>query len=269
MRDLEGRVAIVTGAASGIGRAAAILFQKHGARVCLVDFDRERIEEAYGLLDPTPEALVQIADITEEQSAQTLVEACERILGPPEILFSNAGTIVIKPALAHTLEEWERVMAVNARAGFLLARAVIPAMKRLGRGSIVFTASTDGLVGDYELAAYCASKGAVIQLARVLAIEHARDNIRVNALAPGITETPMQMAVIESTGDPREAIALRNRLTPLGRMLRPEEIAEAALFLASDRSSAMTGQTLVVDGGLTACWMNPPDAYVDRSGSAA
>lgn len=139
---------------------------------------------------------------------------------------------------------------------------MIPGMQGLGRGSIVFTGSIDGMFGDYQVSAYTASKGAVHQLARSLALEHAKDNIRVNAIAPGITATKLQMSVIESMDDPAAAFVVRSQQTPIGRMVQPEEAAESALFLASDRSSGVTGHMLVVDGGITAAWIEPPAAYL-------
>lgn len=260
--DLGSRVAIVTGAGSGIGRAAAVLFHRHGADVCLVGRSRAGVAETQALLDGPGEALVQILDVADESAVEAMVSECKAQLGTPDVLFSNAGVILIKPAIEHTVADWERMLAVNVIAGFVLARALIPGMQRLGRGSIVFNASIDSAMGDYQVAAYCASKGATMQLARALALEHAKDNIRVNAVSPGITATPMQMSVIDTSDDPREALVARNRLTPIGRMLRPEEIAEAALFLASDRSSGITGQAIVVDGGITTAWMNPPAEYL-------
>jgi meso-butanediol dehydrogenase/(S,S)-butanediol dehydrogenase/diacetyl reductase len=262
MNELDGRVAIVTGAGSGIGRAASVLFHRHGARVCIASRAPEPLEETRALMDGPGDMLVRPCDVADDAALEALVTSCEEQLGTPDVVFSNAGIIVIKPALEHTAADWDEVMNINVRAGFLLAKRVIPGMQRLGRGSIVFTGSVDGDHGDYEVSAYTASKGATIQLARSLALEHARDGIRVNAISPGITRTPMQMSVVNSADDPVEMLAIRNAMTPLGRMLDPEEIAEVALFLAGDRASGITGQTIVVDGGATAAWINPPASYL-------
>jgi NAD(P)-dependent dehydrogenase (short-subunit alcohol dehydrogenase family) len=268
VNDLEGRVAIVTGAGSGIGRAASVLFHRHGAALCLVGRSREGVEETRALLDGRAGTLVEILDVQDEAAVGAMVARCEAELGTPDVVFSNAGVIVIKPAIEHTLADWDEVMGINVRAGFLLAQKVIPGMQLLGGGSIVFTGSIDGAFGDYQVAAYCASKGATHQLTRALALEHARDHIRVNAVCPGITRTPMQMSVIDTASDPVAALNERNAMTPLGRMLTPEEVAEAALFLASSRASGVTGQTLYVDGGITSAWMEPPASYLP-AGTAA
>lgn len=262
MDELAGRVAIVTGAGSGIGRAAAILFHRHGATVCLAGRSEEGLLSTRSLLERDGDALVHVVDVADEREVDAMVSACERELGVPDVVFSNAGMTLVKPALELAVEEWDRVMAVNARGGFLLAKRVIPGMRTRGAGAIVFCGSIDGMFGDYEVSAYTASKGAVTQLARALALEHAKDNIRVNTVAPGITQTPMQMGAIGLSDDPAAELEIRKNLAPLGRMIEPMEVAEAALFLASDRSSGITGQTLVVDGGATTAWMNPPASYL-------
>jgi meso-butanediol dehydrogenase/(S,S)-butanediol dehydrogenase/diacetyl reductase len=250
---LAGKVAVITGAAIGIGRAAAILFAEEGARVVVADLDEtggrhtvERIRVVGG------EALFVPTDVTDPRQVDNLMAAARSAYGRIDILYNNAAINYFGKLTATPLETWDRVMNVNVRSVFLCCKAVIPIMQEQGGGVIVNTASAAALVGLRNLAVYTASKGAVLQLTKNLALDYAADHIRVNALCPGVTATEMTLQMIANSPDPAAAKARYDSGRPLGRMAEPVEIARAALYLASDESSFMTGAHLAVDGGYTA-----------------
>jgi len=250
-------VALITGAGSGIGRAAAGLFAAEGAAVMVADVAHEAARQTVaGIEAAGGRAAAVTVDVSNEAQAQTAVSAAVREFGALHVLFNNAG---IFPAddggvLDTPPETWDRVMAVNLRGVWLCSRAAVPAMIEAGGGSIVNVASFVALVGAATAqVAYTASKGGVLSFTRELAVEYARRGIRANALCPGPIETPL---LAELLSDPER----RNRRLvhiPMGRLGRAEEVARAALFLASDESSFMTGSALVVDGGITAAYVTP------------
>jgi 3-oxoacyl-[acyl-carrier protein] reductase len=248
---LAGRVAIVTGAASGIGFATVKIFAAEGARVAAWDLDAETLEARLASLDKPgidepgrDDALAVAVDIADERSVEEAVAQTLARFGRIDALAHYAG--ITRDALYHklSLEAWDAVIRVNLTGSFVVARAVARVMSEQGRGSIVLTASRSAY-GNVGQANYSASKGGVISLTRTLALELGRYNVRVNALAPGFVETPMTGTVPAKLRE--RAIAV----TPLQRTAQPEEIARVALFLACDDSSFMTGQTLNVDGGRT------------------
>jgi 3-oxoacyl-[acyl-carrier protein] reductase len=248
---LAGRVAIVTGAASGIGFATVKIFAAEGARVAAWDLDAEKLEARLASLDKLgidepgrDDALAVAVDIADERSVEEAVAQTLARFGRIDALAHYAG--ITRDALYHklSLEAWDAVIRVNLTGSFVVARAVARVMSEQGRGSIVLTASRSAY-GNVGQANYSASKGGVISLTRTLALELGRYNVRVNALAPGFVETPMTGTVPAKLRE--RAIAV----TPLQRTAQPEEIARVALFLACDDSSFMTGQTLNVDGGRT------------------
>jgi NAD(P)-dependent dehydrogenase (short-subunit alcohol dehydrogenase family) len=250
---LQGKVAVITGAAAGIGRAAAVLFAEEGARVAVADLDEtggnhtvERIRIGGG------EAFFVSTNVTDPQQVEDLMQAVRSTYGRIDVLYNNAAVNFFGKITATPVEEWDRVMAVNVRSVYLCCKAVIPIMQAQGGGVIVNTASAAALVGLRNLAVYTASKGAVLQLTKNLALDYAADHIRVNALCPGVTATEMTLKMIANSPDPAAAKARYDSGRPLGRMGEPVEIARAALYLASDESSFMTGAHLVVDGGYTA-----------------
>ncbi len=248
---LTGRVALVSGAGGGIGRAISLAFVEVGAAVACCDLDASSAEETARLVrNAGGRAISQRCDVAVEAQTYAAVAAAHQAFGRLDILVSGAapydpsGTVLeISPA------DWERVLAINLTGSFLLSRAALPRMIARGGGSIIFIASQLGRVGSGGRAAYCATKGALIQLAKVMAIDHAAQNIRVNALSPGGVETQRTLHRYGSFEAARERLGSKHLL---GRLARPQEIAAAAVFLASDAASFVTGSDLLVDGGYTA-----------------
>jgi NAD(P)-dependent dehydrogenase (short-subunit alcohol dehydrogenase family) len=250
MGGLTGKRALITGGASGIGRATALLFAREGAAVSVVD-----VNEAGGqavaqmIVDEGGQALFVRCDVTQAGDCQRAVQQTVHELGSLDVLFNNAGIIRRASVLGTSEEEWDRVMAVNVKSVFLLSKYAIPVMAQRGGGVIINTASGWGLVGGRKAAAYCASKGAVVLLTRAMALDHGGQNIRVNCICPGDTDTPMLRDEARQLGEPDDRFLAEAAQRPLQRIGRPEDIAQAALYLASDASSFVTGATLVVDGG--------------------
>lgn len=248
---LAGKAALVSGAAGGIGRAIATAFAEAGAAVACCDIDLPCAEETARLVEQAGgRALAARCDVAVESDVLAVLAAAKDAFGRLDILVSgaaphDAGGTVIETSRA----DWERVVAVNLTGSFLLCRAALPLMIASGGGSVILIASQLGRVGSAGRAAYCATKGALIQLAKVMAIDHAGDNIRVNALSPGAVETARITRRYGSFEAARETIGPKH---VLGRLGRPSEIAAAAVFLASDASSFVTGSDLLVDGGYTA-----------------
>lgn len=247
---LAGRVAIVTGAGSGIGRAGAMAMAREGAHVIAADISAERGEETARLIvEAGGSAAAVRSDVSEDAQLRDLVDTTLAARGRIDILHSHAGIQV-----EGTLEQvdpagMDASWAMNVRSHFMLARLVMPHMRAQGGGSIIVTSSNSGVFYDREMIAYATSKHAVIAMVRQIAIDYGRHNVRVNALCPGWVDTPFNEPFIRQMGG-REAIeAYVREKIPLGRWASAEEVAEAILFLASDRSSFMTGHALVLDGG--------------------
>ncbi|MBV8937528.1 MAG: SDR family oxidoreductase [Alphaproteobacteria bacterium] len=248
---LTGKVALVSGAGGGIGRAISLAFAEAGGAVACCDIDAAAAEESARLAQNAGgRAISRVCDVSRESDADAAAAVTQRAFGRVDILVSGAaphdpsGTV-----LETSVADWERVLAVNLTGSFLLSRAVLPYMIEGGGGSIVFIASQLGRVGSAGRAAYCATKGALIQLAKVMAIDHAAQNIRVNTLSPGGVETQRTLQRYGSFEAGRQTLGRKHLL---GRLGRPQEIAAAALFLASDDSSFVTGSDLLVDGGYRA-----------------
>ncbi|MFC1902198.1 SDR family NAD(P)-dependent oxidoreductase [Chloroflexota bacterium] len=252
---LAGKVAIVTGVASGIGRASAILFAKEGARVVAADIaDTAGIETVDIINSSVGEAVFVHTDVSLASEVSNLIKASIDNFGKIDILFNNAGIYFG----FHKLEDidessWERLLAVNAKSIFLAAKYAVPEMKRAGGGVIINTASTAGFKPVSRSSAYAASKGAVIALTKALAIELAEYNIRVNCISPDATDTAMIALPPPSVGQDGasrdKVIEELAKDTPLGRINKPDDIACAALYLASDESSMLTGVNINIDGG--------------------
>ena len=247
---LAGKVALITGGASGIGRATAFLFARKGAAVSVADLDEvDGQAVAETIVDSGGQAIFVRCDVSRAADCQHAVEQTVDELGGLDILFNNAGFIRRATVLETTEAEWDRVMAVNVKSVFLLSKYAIPFMAQAGGGLIINTASGWGLVGGRRAAAYCASKGAVVLLTKAMALDHGEQNIRVNCICPGDTDTAMLRDEAQQLGEATERFLAEAAQRPLQRIGTPEDIAQAALYLASDASSFVTGTSLVVDGG--------------------
>jgi NAD(P)-dependent dehydrogenase (short-subunit alcohol dehydrogenase family) len=248
MAILEGKVAIITGAASGIGRAASLLFAQEGASVALVDLDPRGERVAHEIESKGRKAHFIRSDLTVADNCRESVERVVETFGKLNILFNNAGTIVRQSIIDLTETDWDRVMAINTKSVFLMSKFAVPALRSSG-GVIINTGSGWGLVGGPKAAVYCASKGAVVLLTKAMAIDLGPEGIRVNCLCPGDTDTSMLREEARQLGEDEADILAGGADRPLGRIGSPDEVARAALFLASDQSTYVTGTTLVVDGG--------------------
>jgi NAD(P)-dependent dehydrogenase (short-subunit alcohol dehydrogenase family) len=255
MGRLDGKVAVITGAGGGMGREAAILFTEEGARVCVADVNRQAAEETVSLCPG--EAFSVEVDVADEEGVAALYAQTSERFGGVDVLYNNAG---ISPGddasvLETSVEAWQRVQDINAKGVFLCCKHGIPHLLRRGGGSVINVASFVAIVGAAtSQISYTASKGAVLAMSRELAVQFARDGVRVNALCPGPVETPLLLSIF---GDDPAALERRRTHWPTGRLAKPREIVNAALFLASDESSYVTGTTFLADGGLTAAYVTP------------
>jgi NAD(P)-dependent dehydrogenase (short-subunit alcohol dehydrogenase family) len=254
---LAGKVAVITGAGSGIGRESSILFAQHGAAVVAVDLQRRAAEDTVAAIAGAGGRAVAVeADVSSAEQCARMVEAAEQSFGKLNVLFNNAGIMHGSDDDAVNTDEavWTLTMDVNARGVFLGCKYGIPALRRAGGGSIINTASFVAIMGAAtSQIAYTASKGAVLALTRELAVVHARENIRVNALCPGPLRTKLLMDFLD-TEQKRQRRLVH---VPMGRFGEAREIANAAVFLASDESSFVTGTEFLVDGGITAAYVTP------------
>jgi len=253
--DLSGKVAVITGGGSGIGLAVAQMLSAYGAKVALVDVNPKSEERAQELRDAGRDAAFFRCDVTNEESVCATVRAIVDTFGRIDILHNNAGVTVRKTIDKLSEKEWDFVLDVGLKGLFLMSKYVIPEMRNVGGGSIVNTGSGWGLKGGDQAAAYCAVKGGIVNVTRAMAIDHGKDNIRVNSINPGDTVTDMmisegwQTGEIKSEADIDAFLASCGSGRPLGRIGMPEDIAKGVLFLCSDLASWVTGAALVVDGG--------------------
>lgn len=249
---MQNRVALVTGAAMGIGRATAALLAREGARVIAADIDERGGAETERLIrEAGGECMFHRADVGVEEDVQALVHAGSSRFGAIEVLMNVAGIAHESPAHLLRLDDWQRILQVNLTGIFLCAKHVLPGMLAQSRGAIVNISSVQALFGFPGYPHYAASKGGIISLTKQLAREYAASGIRVNCIAPGTVDTPMNLGVLSRVPDPAALKAAWDAMHPLGRIGQPIDIAQGALFLASDESSWITGQCLSIDGGVS------------------
>jgi NAD(P)-dependent dehydrogenase (short-subunit alcohol dehydrogenase family) len=248
--DLSGKVAVITGAASGIGEATVKVFLEARARVVAVDLNIELTRMFEGA-DPSILRCV-IGDVADETTSANFVKTALEAFGRIDVMICNAGIALPKPIHETTPQEWDRVMNVNVKAIYHAARHVVPVMKKQGGGLFLLTGSISSVCGMEMQGVYGPSKGAVIQIARTMAVDYARDNIRVNAVCPGVVETPLLRRTAVESGDPEKFLGDLGAGSPIGRNAQPEEIARFFQFLASDHARFFTGSVLMIDGGFSA-----------------
>ena len=246
MARLKDKIAIITGSGKGLGEAMALLFSREGAKIVVFDIDepagRETVEQ---IQEQGGEAIFVHGDVSNPDDAVRLIDAAVDAYGRADVLVNNAGVHVDKTVADTTEAEWDHILGVNLKGYFLCSKAAIPQMRRQGGGNIICISSISGLIGQLNQAAYNASKHGIIGLVRCMAYDHAQENIRANAICPGVMNTPLVASV------PEEHIAPYRKTSLLERFAEPSEVANAALFLASDESSYVTGSAMVVDGGYT------------------
>jgi NAD(P)-dependent dehydrogenase (short-subunit alcohol dehydrogenase family) len=248
---LKDRVAVITGAGSGIGRASAREFAREGARVAVADINAAGAQETADQIKAQGGSALAIpTDVADPNSVQHLVQGTLQAYGQVDVVFSNAAIQVSKTVEETTVEEWNREMAVNVGGIFLCAKFFLPYLRRT-QGSIINMASVNGFFVEPLCAGYCATKGAIIALTKALAIDHGKEGIRVNCICPGYIDAGLAWGYFEAQSDPAAAREAAGKLHALWRIGKPEEVGRVAVFLASDDASFMTGSVIVVDGGLS------------------
>lgn len=245
---LQDRVVLVTGGGSGIGKSISLLFAKEGARVAVVGRRKDRLDAVVSEITKAGgKALALQADVSTLSDVQKAVASVVDVFGSLDILVNNAGVYIAHDALTLSEDEWNSVINIDLKGVWLCTKACIPEMLKKGKGKIINITSIAGLIGFEQSAAYCAAKGGVVNLTREMALDYAPKGILVNAIAPGVIETDMTSPMLSDEKSKQSFL----EKTPVGRIGKPEDIAFAALFLASEESNFVAGQTIVVDGGWT------------------
>ena len=250
---LAGKVALITGGGTGIGRAIALAFAREGASVCVAGRRLEKLREVIVEVQKAGGAgLAMECDVTQTREVERAVKGTVERFGRLNVLVNNAGTLHVSTVEGISEEEWDRMMTVNVKGPFLASRAVLPEFRKCGGGAIVNIGSVLGLFAVKDRAAYSASKGAVTMLTKSMALDHAHEKIRVNCICPSVVETDLVKGVFNETEEGQARLKARLATIPLGRLGRPEDVAEMAVFLASEESSWLTGAAIPLDGGVTA-----------------
>lgn len=253
MNLLTGKVAIVTGAGTGIGRACAELFAREGAAVVLAGRRQQPLEEvATGVTASGGRSVVHPCDVTRAADVESLVARARKEYGGLNLVVNNAAYWMAGTAEETSQDDWERMLATNLTGVFLLSRQALPELRRAGGGAIINIGSVLGMVGMKRRVAYAASKGGLVQLTKAMALDHAAEKIRINCVCPSLVETPMGRESLERAGDAASERARRIAQIPFGRVGTPEDVAALVLFLASDDASWITGAVIPLDGGFTA-----------------
>jgi len=250
---LMGKVALITGGGTGIGRGMALAFAREGAKVALAARRVEKLQEVVReIADAGGEGMAIACDVSSAGDAARAVRETVEKFGALHVLVNNAGGVHVSTIEGIPEEEWDRMMAVNLKGPFLMSRAALPEFRKVGGGSIVNVGSILGLVAMKGRAAYCASKGGVTMLTKAMAIDHAHENVRVNCICPSIVETELIKGLFDANDEGKKLRDARVASIPLGRMGRPADVAELAVYLASEESSWLTGVAIPLDGGLSA-----------------
>jgi len=253
MARISGKAALITGGGTGIGRACAELFAREGARLAIVGRRKEVLDAAAAPIAARGGEVIAIpCDVSDRASVEAAIAATIARFGQLNVVVNNAGVVVVGTAEQTSDADWNRILAINLTGTFLVSRAALPELRKAHGGSIINIASVLGLFARKQRAAYTASKGGVIGLTKAMALDHAHENIRVNCICPALVESELARESLSKAPDAQVERARRTAEIPMGRLGQPEDVAQLALYLASDESSWMTGVALPLDGGLTA-----------------
>jgi NAD(P)-dependent dehydrogenase (short-subunit alcohol dehydrogenase family) len=250
---LAGKVALITGGGTGIGRAIALAFAREGAKTAVAGRRLEKLQEtAHEAEKLGSDALAIACDVSNAKDAERAVHETAKNFGRLNVLVNNAGVLHVATIEGTSEEEWDRLMMINLKGPFLMCRAALPEFRKAGGGNIVNVGSVLGLIGMKDRAAYCASKGGVTLLTKTIALDHAHEKVRANCICPSIVETELVQGLFAGSDGGKAMRATRIAQIPIGRMGKPEDVAELAVFLASEESSWLTGAAIPLDGGLSA-----------------
>jgi len=250
---LEGKVALITGGGTGIGRAISLAFAREGAKLAVAGRRKEKLNETIREMEKQGgQGLAIVCDVAKAKDAAHAVRETAKHFGRLNVLVNNAGVLHASTIEGIAEEDWDRLMTINLKGPFLMCRAALPEFRKAGGGAIINVGSVLGLVAMKDRAAYCASKGGVTLLTKAMALDHAHENVRSNCICPSIVETELVQGLFAASEEGKALRKARIGQIPIGRMGRPEDVAELAVFLASDESSWLTGAAIPLDGGLSA-----------------